>query len=231
MKKLLIIHLLLITSLSYAQKNSNWVGKIIEPDLFVLFPDTPKIFLNKGVYLYEYINSEFIMRVTSEKSPLNYYGRTIEEVESEYYDSLNDRILNRKQKILTEEDFKFENHKVRKLVYLDTINNQPCTVTLEILNVTGFEEAMYKFYFIDFKQRPDLPKVFENFFLGWDLYYKFENQINEKETNKKKLFEDNGFKVEFDEPKSKKIIAIFTALLLFLTIIIIRQLMRKSARS
>lgn len=76
---------------------------------------------------------------------------------------------------------------------MDSIDSKPCTVTLQILNVIGFETAMYKFYFIDFENRNTIPKEFIPFFSKWDLYYKLENNLDNKKNNIDKVLKDNGF--------------------------------------
>jgi len=195
MKKVLLIILITLTTAVSAQTDTTWKQVLIEPDISVYFPDTPKLKENPLVTTYEYQNSEVVLRVTSEKNPINYNGRTIEEVDSEYYSTLTSKTITGKQRLLKEKDTKFRGHDLRELIYSDTINSKPCTVTLQILNVTGFEEAMYKFYFIDFKNRMTIPENYAAFFSNWELYYKLENDIDNNKSRTNKILRKNGFKV------------------------------------
>lgn len=88
MKKILLLILIVFATVINAQTDSTWKKILIEPDLLVYFPDTPEMKSNSLLNLYEFQNSEVILRVTSEKSPIIYNGRTIEEVDSEYYSTL-----------------------------------------------------------------------------------------------------------------------------------------------
>jgi hypothetical protein len=202
MKKAIIIILTITTLGLEAQVDSTWKKILIEPDLLTLFPDTPIIDLTKPIKSYEYQIGELIYRVTSEKSPLIYYGRTIKEVDDEYYSSLTSKTITSKQKLIKENNFKFEGHNVRELIYIDTINSRQCTVTIQILNVIGFEEAMYKFYLIDFENRTTIPEISKPFFSNWDLYYKLENNL--KNGNSDDLLKENGFIIEKDDKDSNK---------------------------
>lgn len=191
---ILIFFIILSTSIN-AQINSNWKKIIVKPDLLVYFPENPKVSVDSLKTTYELKINEVIFKVTSEKSPLNYYGRTIEEVDKEYYSSLTKKTLREEQILIKERNFDFEGHNVRELIYSDHVNSKPCTVTLQILNVIGLDEAMYKFYFIDFKNRSNIPKEYQHFFSDWDLYYKFENDIQNSE-NVDEVMEEKGFIVE-----------------------------------
>ena len=213
MKNKILLLLIIFSTQVNAQINSNWKKIIIEPDLLVYLPEMPKVSVDSIKTTYEVTINKVIFRVTSEKSPLNYYGRTIKEVDDEYYNTLTKRILTKNQKLLKERNFLFEGHNVRELIYSDSINSMPCTVTLQILNVTGFDEAMYKFYFIDFKNRSNIPKEYLNFFSDWDLYYKLENEMKNSE-NEDKVLEEKGFVVE------KKVIIVLTIIFIFITIFI-----------
>lgn len=136
MRKVLFIILITLTTAVSAQTDTTWKQVLIEPDISVYFPDTPKLEVNPLVTSSEFQNSEVILRVTSEKSPLNYYGRSIAEVDSEYYATLTGRMISDRQKLIKETNFDFEGHHVRELIYTDTVDLRPCTVTLQILNVT-----------------------------------------------------------------------------------------------
>lgn len=178
-----------------AQTNPEWQKTIIAPDLLVYFPENPKKSVDSLITTYELKFNDVIFKVTSEKSPLNYYGRTIKEVEDEYYAALTKSTLSENQQLIKERNFDFEGHNVRELIYFDNIQSKPCIVTLQILNVTGFDEAMYKFYFIDFNNRHSIPNEYSNFFYDWDLYYKLENEMNTSDSEDKVL-EEKGFHVQ-----------------------------------
>jgi hypothetical protein len=204
MKEAIIFILTLITFGLTAQSDSTWKTILIEPDLLSHFPETPAIDLTKQIKSYEYKIGQLIYRVTSEKSPIIYYGRTIKEVDEEYYSTLTSKTITSKQKLIKENDFKFEGHNVRELIFIDTLNLKPCTVILQILNVTGFEEAMYKFYLIDFENRTTIPEISKPFFKNWDLYYKLENKIVIKNGKTDEILEDNGFIIEKENKRRKR---------------------------
>jgi len=195
MKKRILILLIILSTQINAQDNFNWKKTIIEPDLLVYFTEKPKISVDSARTTYELKIKDVILKVTSEKSPLNYYGRSIKEVDDEYYAALTKNTLTKDQKLLKERNFDFEGHNVRELIYTDEINSKPCTVTLQILNVIGFDEAMYKFYFIDFKNRESVPKEYIHFFSDWNLYYKLENEMENSE-NENKVLEEKGFIID-----------------------------------
>src|SRR5574343_72954 len=157
MKNRILILLIILSAQINAQSNSAWKKTLIKPDLLVYFIEKPKKSVDSTGTTYELKTNEIILKITSEKSPLNY--------------------------------------NVRELIYTDNINSKTCTVTLQILNVTGFDEAMYKFYFIDFKNRASVPEEYINFFSDWDLYYKLENEIKNSE-NENKILEEKGFIID-----------------------------------
>lgn len=195
MKNRILILLIILSAQINAQSNSAWKKTLIKPDLLVYFIEKPKKSVDSTGTTYELKTNEIILKITSEKSPLNYYGRSVKEVDDEYYSTLTKNTLTKNQKLLKERNFDFEGHNVRELIYTDNINSKPCTVTLQILNVTGFDEAMYKFYFIDFKNRASVPEEYINFFSDWDLYYKLENEIKNSE-NENKILEEKGFIID-----------------------------------
>jgi hypothetical protein len=174
MKNIVFPILLFFNYSAKGQIDTNWLAVIIEPDILVFFPDTPTIRMTNDVTYYEFVDQNTILRVTSEKNKINYYGRPIAEVDYEYYSTLTERTITDRNKLITEIDSSFEGHNLRKLVYTDTINMKPCIVTLFILSVTGFEEALYKFYVINFDNRVDFSKEYLRFYSNWDLYYQFE---------------------------------------------------------
>jgi hypothetical protein len=173
--------LILCLSKSYAQDKHKWLKVLIEPDLLVTMPDTPKAISMNGIKIYECIYPNKIFRITTEKSPLNYKGRRINEVDKEFFDSLTYKIIHEngvKRELVSDSNTAVEGHNVRFIIYRETINQREAVVKLEILNVTGIEEAMYKFYMIDFEKK-DITDNESIFFNTWDLYYKFEKGIHD----------------------------------------------------
>jgi hypothetical protein len=196
----IVITLIIIFSLQMTAQSLAWKKTLIEPDLLVNFINDNKVIRDETITRYEFQNDEVILLITTEKSPLNYFGRSISDVDTEYFGSLTKSIITSNKKLLKESNFDFEGHNVRELVYSDVVNSKPCTVTLQILNVTGFEEAMYKFYFIDFKNRDIVPEKYTPFFSDWDLYFKIENDVKDSE-NANDVLKAKGFVIENEQKK------------------------------
>lgn len=195
--RILLLGLMLIsTELKAQNAPKQWKGFLIDPDIYVLLPDSPKVSIEKSTKVYELNNDEVKLKIISLKSPLNFYGRPIKEVEDEYFGNLTQNTIKHNQKLISEDNFKFENQNVKKIIYSDTIDKRSCTVTLEILNVVGFEEAEYRFFLIDFKNRIVFPSQYAPFFSQWDLYYKIENNINSNKENENDFLKNKGFKIE-----------------------------------
>jgi hypothetical protein len=228
-KRILLLISILIVIQSYGQPDSVWKGFIVEPDIYVFFPGIPQVKNIGEIKSYEFSNDEIILKVTSEKSPIIYFGRTIKEVDSEYYGSLTAKIISPRQKLLEEDNYKFENHNVRRYVYADTIDKKPCVVTLEILNVTGYEDAMYKFYLIDFKNRIKFPDKYLPFFSDWNLYYKIENQIDQEKGNENEFLKKKGFTIANHQTNYKPFI-ITVSVIALITWIVILKFKKKNSK-
>ena len=181
MKHIVLFFILFVFSNHLRGLNSlEWKSIQIEPDIIVYFPDEPQKSISDSIIAYEWSSDTIIYKVTSEESPLNYYGRTIKEVNNEFYSQLTSQLITSKQRLISERDFEFENHHVRELIYEDSIKSKLVTVQLQILNVTGISKAMYKFYKINLSNSKGISKD-DPFFSGWNLYGSFEGNFNTKE--------------------------------------------------
>lgn len=192
---------------THAQSDSSWVLTLIQPDLKIEFPEKAATRIEAGKELHSLSYGTAQFEITSEKSPLNYYGRTIKEVNDEYYGSLTKNVLQaggKSRQLLSERNFKLDGFDVRELIYLDSIQNKEAKVTHWILNVIGIREACYNIKFIDFQRSENIPDIGLKFFRSIDIYYKIEKGIQEYPQQEAERSTDENLVTDPHKKKKKK---------------------------
>lgn len=177
MKNGLFLFFTVVSITISAQNTTGWQEVLLKPDLLAHFPKAPMISGDSAKQIYSCDTGDVILRITIEKNPLDYTGRSVEEVDKEYYDNLNQSILDKHQTLISQRDFKFDGQHVRELIYYDTLDLRPCRTTLQILNVIGWGDAMYKFYLIDFSTNDFYSENYDEFFQNWNLFYSTSDRV------------------------------------------------------
>lgn len=91
--KILLAIFIFVFFTAKGQNEPKWKEVLLNPDLLVHFPKESEI-INDEIKQTYICNSDSIsLKITVEKNPLNYKGRSIADVNKEFYDNLTQNTL------------------------------------------------------------------------------------------------------------------------------------------
>lgn len=171
---------------------------IIKPDLRVDFPSQPIRVCNEvAIEKYVAYLDGIAFTITSEKFPINYYGRTIIDAETEFYATYLDKLVGDKSvKDLLEKDTMFDGHKSKELFYIEVNDQNEQAVFIKTIMVGGFESAHY-ILSIKAKDKNKLNNLQSlSFIKSLNLYYLFESNFDVNDKDNINELKRLGFIVE-----------------------------------
>lgn len=199
MRTFFYLVLIVILNINALKAQDSIYTVIVNPDMKVEFPCTPKHNINGNMEKYETNFNDANYSITSEPFPIIYKGKTIAEAESEFYPTFTKRLIgNKTVKNLLEKDTMFEGHKVRELRFTEVLSDgkENYTFTRAIM-VSGYKDALYIIEINSFDKMKLNNTNCSKFLSSLDLYFTLENKLDTKNENKNnKTLKKEGFKLD-----------------------------------